>query len=169
MVQAAAGAFAVFERFATDNPDYEKIREIADSMVPFGVHAGVRITEVGPERAVVEIPALDQMTNPMGTVHAGAQFLAADIAGATAFVGAMAPRLAQVQWLVLRDARTTFLKPAVGRIRAIARVDERTTAAVLGRTVEEKFDLDGKALLFDDNDVLVAKCYFDYVCTISAA
>jgi acyl-coenzyme A thioesterase PaaI-like protein len=166
---AITSAFAHFDHLATDTPDYEKIREVADSMVPFGVHVGVRITEVGPERAVVEIPDLDHMTNHMGTVHAGALFLAADIAGASAFVGAMVPRLPQVQRLVLRDGRNAFLKPALGRIRAIATVDDRTISSIVSRNVEEKFDLDGKAMLYDDNDVLVAKFYFDYVCNVTSS
>jgi acyl-coenzyme A thioesterase PaaI-like protein len=148
-------------------PDYEKIREIADSLVPFGNHAGVRITEVGPERAVAELPDLPHLTNHLATVHAGAQFLAGDIAGAAAFIGAVAPKLSAVDILVLRTANASFRKPATGRVRAIATVDEREVRRILASEGKQRFDLDGKALLYDDADVLVAKFTFEYVCTFS--
>ncbi len=176
-----------FSRFAEHGgaePDYERIREIADAMVPFGTFAGVRIVEASRERGVVEVPDRENLTNHMGTVHAGALFLAADIAGAAAFVGAMAPRVAQVEGFALRDARVTFLKPARGRIRAIATVDERTVRLLLADNMNNtdntdnagtgksagvrRADLDGKVLLYDDNDVLVAKVYLDFVFGLAA-
>ncbi|MFE9323604.1 DUF4442 domain-containing protein, partial [Nocardia sp. NPDC006982] len=61
-------------------------------MVPFGRHVGTLITEISPERAVVEIPAVDTVRNHMGTVHAGALFTAADIGGGGAPPGGGAPR-----------------------------------------------------------------------------
>jgi hypothetical protein len=69
---------------------------------------------------------------------------------------------------VVRESRCTFLTPAFGRIRAIATVDERIVADVLSRNSTEKFDIDTKALCYDDNDVLVAKFSFDCVCNITA-
>ncbi|SDD34747.1 PaaI family thioesterase [Actinokineospora iranica] len=151
-----------------ENPDYDALRAISDALVPFGNHAGVDITEIGPDRAVVELPAEPHLKNHMNTVHAGALFLAADIAGAAAFVGAVATRLSTVELLVLRDARAAFRKPAIGRIRAIATIDEREMRRILAATGNERFEIDGKAALYDDADVLVAKFTFDYVCTIAA-
>ncbi|MDA3648388.1 DUF4442 domain-containing protein [Saccharopolyspora indica] len=168
MAQESASLFGPLAQYGTGTPDYEKLREITDRMVPFSVHVGVGITELGPERAVVEIPAREEMNNHMGSVHAGALFLAADIASASAFVGRMAPRLAGVTRFVVRDSRSTFLKPAIGRIRAVATVDERVAAGVLSRNDTEKFDIDTKALCYDDNDVLVARFSFDCVCNITA-
>jgi acyl-coenzyme A thioesterase PaaI-like protein len=147
-------------------PDYEKIREISASLVPFGNHAGIEITEVGPEHAVAEIPDLPQLTNHLGTVHAGAQFLAADIAGAAAFVGAAATRLSSVDLLVLRNGTASFRKPATGRIRATATVDEREMRRIRAAEGKQRFDLDGRALLHDEAGVLVAKFTFEYVCTL---
>jgi uncharacterized protein (TIGR00369 family) len=155
--------FSRFAEYAGESPDYQKICEIADAMVPFGNFVGVRITEASPERGVVEVPARDDLTNHMGTVHAGAMFLAADIAGAAAFVGALAPRIAGAERFALRDARITFLKPGAGRIRAIATVDERTVRRVLADPSAQRVDLDGKVNLYDDADVLVAKVYLDFV------
>lgn len=168
MSQEATSLFGPLAQFGDNTPDYEKLRETLNTMVPFGVHVGVGITEIGPERAVVEIPDQETMQNHMGSVHAGALFLAADIASAAAFVGAIAPRLAGITRFVVRESRCTFLKPALGPIHTIARVDERVTSEVLGRNIDEKFDIDTKAMCYDDNDVLVAKFYFDCVCNITA-
>ncbi|WP_210718322.1 PaaI family thioesterase [Amycolatopsis acididurans] len=152
--------------FADAGADYEKLREISDDLVPFGKHAGIEITEVGPDRAVAEIPGKPHQANHLGTVHAGALFLAADIAGAAAFVGAAAPVLSNVDILVLRNAGASFRKPATGRIRAIATVDEREMRRVLAADGAQRFDLDGKAQLFDSAGVMVAKFTFEYVCTM---
>ena len=168
-VTPAAGFAAVFGDVDPAAPDYEQLRATAEAMVPFSRHSGLLITEVGPERAVVEIPAEPHLTNHMSTVHAGALFLAADIAGAAAFVGAAATRLAVVQVLVLRDARAAFRKPARGRIRAIATVDERVMRQILAAEGEGRFELDAGALLYDDADVLVAKFGFEYVVTAAGA
>ncbi|HVW40143.1 MAG TPA: PaaI family thioesterase [Amycolatopsis sp.] len=157
----------VFAGAAGAEPDYDKIREISENLVPFGKHAGIEITEVGPDRAVAEIPAEPHLLNHLGTVHAGALFLAADIAGAAAFVGAAATGLSTVDILVLRNGTASFRKPANGRIRAIATVDERELRRILAGE-GQRFDLDGKALLYDADDVLVAKFTFEYVCTLVA-
>ncbi|WP_250280735.1 MULTISPECIES: YiiD C-terminal domain-containing protein [unclassified Frankia] len=167
-VPPAQAGYAIFSEATGGVVDYERIREITNSLVPFGRFVGADITEVGPDRAVVEIPADRNLTNHLGTVHAGALFLAADIAGAAALAGALAPRLARVEYTVVRDARSIFRKPAVGRVRAIATVDEREARRILASTAAEQFDLDGRALLYDDADVLLAKFHFDYACSIAA-
>ncbi|GAA2805601.1 DUF4442 domain-containing protein [Saccharopolyspora taberi] len=165
----------VFEGFAPyvgspggTGPDYEKMCAHANTMVPFSNHVGTRMLEISPERGVVEIPAGEQMNNHLGSVHAGAQFLAAELAGAMAFGGAFAPVLTQVKLFILRSSTAVFLSPGCGRIRAVATLDPRTVSDVLGGTVSGKFELDGKAWLYDDNDVAVAKFYLDYVVDIPA-
>ncbi len=167
-VSRAETGYAIFAGATNGIVDYERIREIADSLVPFGRFVGVTITEVGPDRAVVEIPDSENLTNHLGTVHAGALFLAADIASAAAAAGAVAPRLARVEYMVVRDARSTFRKPAAGRIRAIATVDEREVRRVLASDAPEQFDLDARARLYDDADGLVARFHFEFACKILA-
>ncbi|WP_330253483.1 DUF4442 domain-containing protein [Nocardia sp. NBC_00565] len=162
-----AGFAAAYPELDCDAVDYEYLRAVSQEMVPFGRHVGTRITEIGPERAVVEIPAVDTVRNHMGTVHAGALFTAADIGGAAAFVGAAATRLRTVERLVLRAGTASYRKPAIGRIRAIATVDQRELAEVLAATTSNRFELSGKAALLDDGDVVVAKFTFDYVCDVA--
>ena len=150
-----------------NQPDYERMREIAASLVPFGNHAGVRVTELGPEEAVVEIPDEPHLRNHLDTVHAGALFLAADIAGAAAFLGAAAPRLRSLRWFVLKEARTSFRKPATGRIRVVGTVDERAMRAVLAAAGDQRFDVDGKALIYNAAGTLIGKANFEYVCDVA--
>lgn len=164
VIEGFAAAFGPLDYSA---PDYEHLRSVSDAMVPFGNHVGTTITEIGPDRAVVEIPAAKNVTNHMNTVHAGALFTAADIAGAAAFVGAAATRLFMVQRLVLRTGTASYRKAAVGRIRAVATVDERELRAVLAAEHDERFELSGRAVLFNDSDVVVAKFTFDYVCDVA--
>ena len=150
-------------------PDYEQIRKTVDTLVPFVNLAGVRLTELGPTSAVAEIPARDAMLNHVGTVHAGALFLAAEVACAGAFSGAVAPRLQHVRTFLLRDTRTTFFRPARGRIRATGTVTSPMLPAAVQRETEEQFDITGKALLHDDSGTLVAKVDLDYLCWLAAA
>ncbi|ABW13347.1 hypothetical protein Franean1_3957 [Parafrankia sp. EAN1pec] len=167
--ESRPGPFAIFGPATADPgaPDLERIREIANAIVPFRRFVGIDITEIDAERSVVEIPDRPDLTNQLGTVHAGALFLAADLAGAAAVAGALAPRLSRFEYLVVRDARSTFRKPANGRVRAIGLVDEREARRVLAGTGPERFDLDVRALLYDDADVLVARFHFDYACAIA--
>lgn len=157
---AAAGAAEI---------DLERLRTVVDTMVPFNTFVGIRMTELTRTHAVAEIPVRGELLNHFGTVHAGALFLAAEVAGAGAFSGAFAPRILQVERFVLRGSRVAFLKPASGRIRARATVDHAAAAAVLSRREPERFELSGTALLHDDADVLVGRVELDYVAWMGAA
>jgi uncharacterized protein (TIGR00369 family) len=160
----AAAQAALAKLAGTGTPDYEQIRKTVDSIVPFVNLAGIRITELRNGFAVAEVPAKADKLNHLGTVHAGALFLAGEVACAGAFSGAIAPRILHVRTFVLRDCRVSFIKPAKGRIRARGTVESPVLADVVKRTTEEQFELAGKALLYDDNDTLVGKMEFDYLC-----
>lgn len=165
-LKAPSGFGAVFAAIDPDNPDYTLLQRIVSKLIPFGTHAGVTVAELGPRRAVAEIPDEPHLGNHLRTVHAGALFLAADVAGACAFVGAMATRLSAIGSFVLRDSRISFRKPAVGRIRAVGLIDRNDLDTVLAATGEQRVDVDGKALLYDEAGVLVGKVSLDYVCTL---
>ncbi|MGN2639749.1 YiiD C-terminal domain-containing protein [Nocardia takedensis] len=162
-----AGFAAAYPELDCAAVDYEYLRKVSQDMVPFAERVGTLVSEISPERAVVEIPALDSVRNHMGTVHAGALFTAADIAGAAAFVGAAATKLTTVERLVLRAGTASYRKPALGRVRAVATVDQRELAEVLGATESGRFELSGKVSVLDDKDVVVAKFTFDYVCDVA--
>ncbi|MFF0457796.1 YiiD C-terminal domain-containing protein [Nocardia africana] len=167
-IRELAGFAAAYPTLDPDAVDYEYLRKVSQQLVPFGQHVGTLISEISADRSVVEIPASDTVTNQMGTVHAGALFTAADIAGAAAFVGAAAHRLHTVERLVLRGAWASYRKPAQGRIRAVATVDAQELAPLLAATSAGRFELSGKATLLDDRDVTVAKFTFDYVVDVTS-
>lgn len=162
-----AGFAAAYPELDPTAVDYEYLRSVSQAMVPFGRHVGTLITEITADHAIVEIPAVDEVRNHMGTVHAGALFTAADIAGAAAFVGAAAARLPIVERLVLRGGSASYRKPAQGRIRAVASVDLRELFVILAATESGRHELSGKALMLDDDEVTVAKFTFDYVCDLT--
>ncbi|XVQ06601.1 PaaI family thioesterase [Spirillospora sp. CA-255316] len=155
--------------FAGGETDYERVRRMVDSVVPFNNHVGVRVTELAHARAVAEVADRPEMLNHLGTVHAGAMFLAAEVACAGAFSGAVARRIAQVQSFVLRESKVSFLRPAAGRIRAFGTVDEAVAESILAETGDSRHEMTGKALLYDDQDTLVGKLDFDYVCWMKGA
>lgn len=165
----AAAQARLLKLAGATTPDYEQIRRTVDQIVPFVNLAGVRLTELGAGSAVAEVPARENMLNHLGTVHAGALFLAAEVACAGAFSGVIAPRILQVRTFVLRDTRATFLRAAHGRIRAHGTVTSPVLADAVRRKTEEQFDITGKALLRDDHGALVAKVDLDYLCLLAAA
>ncbi|OCW85232.1 DUF4442 domain-containing protein [Nocardia farcinica] len=160
---------AAFPQLDPEAPDYDYLRSVAADLVPFGNLVGTEITEISGEQAVVTIAATETVNNHMNTVHAGAQFTAADIAGALAFIGAAAPRLHTIERLVLRAGTVNYRRPASGRIRAVAHIDERELRAVLAATGGGRFDVTAKAVVLDDADVITAKLTFDYVCDVAVA
>jgi acyl-coenzyme A thioesterase PaaI-like protein len=166
-IAAAQARLAKLAGAAT--PDYEQIRRTVDTLVPFVNLAGVRLTELGAGSAVAEVPARPNMLNHVGTVHAGALFLAAEVACAGAFSGVIAPRILHVGTFLLRDTRATYFRPAHGRIRAHGTVTSPMLPAAVERRTEEQFDIAGKALLRDDSGTLVAKVDLDYLCWLRAA
>ncbi|MCE0764868.1 DUF4442 domain-containing protein [Pseudonocardia kujensis] len=149
--------------------DLEQLRRTVDTMVPFCNHVGVRVTELAPDHGQAELPVRPELQNHFGTVHAGALFLAAEVAGAAAFAGAMAPRITQLQGFVLRSSRIAFLKPANGHIRARATLEQKAIDAVLTGGQAGRFELTGLALLHDDADVLLGRVELDYVAWLGAA
>ncbi|WP_018685827.1 PaaI family thioesterase [Actinokineospora enzanensis] len=149
-------------------PDYERIRQLVDSVVPFVNHVGVRITALGPTEAVAEVPDQPNMRNHLGTVHAGAMFLAAEVACAAAFSGAVAPRIAAVQSFVLRESKVSFLRPATGLVRATGTVESAVVERIVGTRTADRHEMTGKALLHDTAGTLVGKVDFDYVCWMNA-
>ncbi|PPK64906.1 YiiD C-terminal domain-containing protein [Actinokineospora auranticolor] len=165
-VNAAQSALAA--AVVDGRPDYERIRQMVDAVVPFNNHVGVRVTELGPTEAVAEVADLPTMRNHLGTVHAGAMWLAAEVACAAAFSGAVATRIAAVQSFVLRESKVSFLRPATGRVRATGTVEAAVCSRIVAETTAERYEMTGKALLHDGSGTLVGKVDFDYVCWMKA-
>ncbi|CAO5151515.1 exported hypothetical protein [Frankia sp. AiPs1] len=166
---ATGSAFAAFAEPGRSGPDFDRIRALINELVPFSAHLGIEVTEIDARHATVEIPDRAELTNQMGTVHAGAQFTAADIAGACAFIGATASRIGEVAWLVVRDSWSSFRRPARGLVRAVASVEEQGVRRVLAAGPGERIELDGKAVLHDATGAQVGVFRFAYVADMLAA
>jgi uncharacterized protein (TIGR00369 family) len=101
--------------------DFDAIAQGMTQAVPFAGHLGLQITSVRPGEAVVVLPERDELTNHVGSQHAGALFTVAETASGAAFVGAFAERMGEVTPLA-RSAEISYEKIAKGPIEASAKL-----------------------------------------------
>jgi uncharacterized protein (TIGR00369 family) len=101
--------------------DFNAIADGMNEAVPFVAHLGLEIGSVGEGEATVRLPERAELTNHVGSQHAGALFTLAETASGAAFVGAFADRLAEVTPLA-RRAEISYEKIATGAIEAAARL-----------------------------------------------
>lgn len=101
--------------------DYDLIAQGMTQAVPFAGHVGLEITRVAPGEATVTLPERAELTNHVGSQHAGALFTVAETASGAAFVGAFAERLGDVTPLA-RSAEISYTKIAKGPIEASAKL-----------------------------------------------
>jgi acyl-coenzyme A thioesterase PaaI-like protein len=117
--------------------DFDAIAKGMTQAVPFAGHLALEITSVAPGEAVVLLPERAELTNHVGSQHAGALFTAAETASGAAFVGAFAERMGEVTPLA-RSAEISYEKIARGPIEATARL------GVQGGEALATLDADGK-------------------------
>jgi uncharacterized protein (TIGR00369 family) len=101
--------------------DFDAIAQGMTQAVPFAGYLGLEITSVGEGEATVLLPERQELTNHVGSQHAGALFTVAETASGAAFVGAFAERLGEVTPLA-RNAEISYEKIAKGPIDATARL-----------------------------------------------
>jgi uncharacterized protein (TIGR00369 family) len=114
------------------NVDFDAIAKGMAMAVPFVGYLGLEIIEISAGEATVRLPRRSELTNHVGSQHAGALFTVAETASGAAFVGAFAVRIADVTPLA-SSAEIDFLKVASGPITASAKlgVDAATALAIL--------------------------------------
>jgi uncharacterized protein (TIGR00369 family) len=101
--------------------DFDAIAAGMTQAVPFAGFLGLDITSVAAGEAVVVLPERPELTNHVGSQHAGALFTVAEAASGAAFVGAFAERMGEVTPLA-RSAEISYEKIAKGPIEARARL-----------------------------------------------
>ncbi len=99
--------------------DFDAIARGMTQAVPFAGHLGLEIASVAEGKATVVLPERQELTNHVGSQHAGALFTAAETASGAAFVGAFAERMGDVTPLA-RSADIAYEKIAKGPIVATA-------------------------------------------------
>ncbi len=117
--------------------DFDAIAAGMSQAVPFAGHLGLEITNIAEGEATVVLPERRDLTNHVGSQHAGALFTAAENASGAAFVGAFAERMGDATPLA-RSAEIAYEKIARGPI---------TAQATLGMPKDEALatlDRDGK-------------------------
>ncbi len=102
-------------------PDFDAIAAGIPEAVPFAKFLGLEINRIGEGESVVTLPERPELTNHVGSQHAGALFTAAEAASGAAFLGAFVERLADVVPLT-RSAEISYEKIANGPIEARAKL-----------------------------------------------
>jgi uncharacterized protein (TIGR00369 family) len=97
--------------------DFDVIAAGMSQAVPFAAYLGLEITNIAEGEATVVLPERTELTNHVGSQHAGALFTLAETASGAAFVGAFAERLGEVTPLA-KSAEISYEKIAKGPIEA---------------------------------------------------
>jgi acyl-coenzyme A thioesterase PaaI-like protein len=117
--------------------DFDAIAQGMTQAVPFAGYLGLEITSVAAGEAVVVLPERSDLTNHVGSQHAGALFTAAETASGAAFVGAFTERMAEVTPLA-RSAEISYEKIAKGPIEAKATLGVDSSEALATLDAEGK-------------------------------
>lgn len=135
--------------------DFDAIAEGMTQAVPFAGHLGLKITSIAPGEAVVLLPERPELTNHVGSQHAGALFTVAETASGGAFVGAFAERLGEVTPLA-RRAEISYEKIAKGPIEATAKLGVSAEEALATLDAEGKVRFPCEIELVDSAGTRVA-------------
>ncbi|HXS47228.1 MAG TPA: DUF4442 domain-containing protein [Solirubrobacterales bacterium] len=135
--------------------DFDAIAQGMTQAVPFAGHLGLEITSVGEGEAVVRLPERLELTNHVGSQHAGALFTVAETASGAAFVGAFAERMGEVTPLA-RSAEISYKKIAKGPIDANAKLGVPAADALATLEAEGKVEFPCEVEMVDASGLLVA-------------
>jgi uncharacterized protein (TIGR00369 family) len=135
--------------------DFDAIAQGMTLAVPFAGHLGLEITSVAEGEAAVRLPERAELTNHVGSQHAGALFTAAETASGAAFVGAFAERMGDVTPLA-RSAEISYEKIARGAIEASARLGVPAAEALATLDAEGKVEFPCEVELADESGTRVA-------------
>jgi uncharacterized protein (TIGR00369 family) len=117
--------------------DFDAIAKGMTIAVPFAGHLGLEIIHIADGEAVAVLPEGHELTNHVGSQHAGALFTVAETASGAAFVGAFAERMGEVTPLA-RSAEISYEKIAKGPIEASAKLGVDPAAALATLDAEGK-------------------------------
>ncbi|MDX6627412.1 MAG: hypothetical protein QOE56_2401 [Solirubrobacterales bacterium] len=137
------------------NVDFDAIAKGMAMAVPFVGHLGLEITDVSAGEATVRLPRRLELTNHVGSQHAGALFTVAETASGAAFVGAFAVRMGEVTPLA-KSAEIDFLKVANGPITARAKLGVDAAEALATLDAEGKVEFPCEIELTDGDGNTVA-------------
>jgi uncharacterized protein (TIGR00369 family) len=101
---------------------FDSLRVQLAAAIPFARHAGVEIVEIADGSAITRLSQAEQLSNHIGSVHAGAIFTLGETASGAAMVGTFAEVATSIRPLATA-ANITYLKLGRGLLTARARTD----------------------------------------------
>jgi len=108
---------------------YDMIKAQLSSIVPFQNFVGITLLEVGDGVASAEMVQRDDISNHIGSIHAGAMFTLGEAASGAAMAGALAPVILSMR-PVAATGNIVFKKIAKGTLTAHAKTS-RSGAALM--------------------------------------
>jgi acyl-coenzyme A thioesterase PaaI-like protein len=135
--------------------DFDAIAQGMTQAVPFAGFLSLEITSVAPGEATVVLPERAELTNHVGSQHAGALFTVAEAASGAAFVGAFVERMGEVTPLA-RSAEISYEKIAKGPIEARAKLAVPAVEALASLDTEGKVEFPCEIELADASGTQVA-------------
>jgi uncharacterized protein (TIGR00369 family) len=135
--------------------DFDAIAAGLAQAVPFVGYLGIEITEMAEGEATAVLPERQELTNHVGSQHAGALFTAAETASGAAFVGAFLERMADVTPLA-RSADIAYEMIAKGPITAKATLGMPKDEALSTLDADGKVEFPCEVLLTDPAGTQVA-------------
>jgi uncharacterized protein (TIGR00369 family) len=135
--------------------DFDAIAKGMSQAVPFAGYLDLEITEMAEGKATVVLPERQELTNHVGSQHAGALFTAAENASGAAFVGAFLERMADVTPLA-RSAEIDYEKIARGPITAEAELGMPKDEALATLDSDGKVEFPCTVVMTDDDGTQVA-------------
>jgi acyl-coenzyme A thioesterase PaaI-like protein len=109
--------------------DYAAIAAGMNQAIPFNAFLGLETVAVAADHGVVVLPESRDLTNHVGSQHAGALFTAGEAASGAAFVGAFVEIMGEVTPLA-ESAEISYRKLAKGPITATGRFAQDLDALI---------------------------------------
>lgn len=122
---------------------FDMVRDHLTASVPFARYVDVTIGDISADGATATLDQRDEVSNHIGSVHAGAMFTLGETASGAALAGALVDRLMAIR-PVAASAQIKYVAVAKGILRATA------TLAVPVEEAKAALDQDGK-VQFDVN------------------
>jgi acyl-coenzyme A thioesterase PaaI-like protein len=124
--------------------------------VPFADYVGIENRERSEQRGVVVLPQRQDLTNHIGSQHAGALFTAAEAASGAAVIGRFGAALASGVVPLVKHAGIEFSRVARGPITATGVVNESRQAVLDRLQAQGKVQFDVDVTLTDESGATVA-------------
>lgn len=128
---------------------YDVIRSGMSEAVPFAKYLGIELLEVGDGFASARLIQRRDLSNHIGTMHAGALFTLAETASGGAMAGAFVDMIGSLR-PVAAEARVAYLKLAKGIISCTATTSEPGEALRRRLRDEQKVVFDVLVDLFNE-------------------